>query len=547
VTTLEPYRLPPALSLTRDFLITFPAANIFLVSLSHAVGIPITSAHILLSLIPCIAVAFFWNNRQTTRTIIIALILLTVLFVTAICLSMMLIDIYGDSRSYHGPAVIALSDGWNPYYDWKVCSWDDDYCMRTSKFIDHYPKAQWYISAEFYSLFGNFDIGKCMNFLMLVLCSLIAYQIARSLLPDRRVLPLMIAAAVAANPVAVAQLFSGTVDGILSSTLSIYILLLIGYYFSQKKKFIHQSMLILVYLVNFKFTGLIYATFFTILFVIIILLSQKVFPRFLAFSTLSTLVISVLFIGFNPYLTNLILEKNPFAQAVNINSGSSVLDRQADPEFMSRNRFEKFFISTFSVGKESKTKTPEFALPLSRWKLNRGIAVRFSGFGPLFSAIFIVAIFQAARLRDGPSIALILCVLITVFSTSAGWWPRLAPQTWLVIGLVQLFVLVSVRGAVSRRVAYAVLAAMIFNSALVFAGVFTHQQRSSAKYYRDLRDASAGNLSVVVTDNRFGLLGFYNRRKLVDSLGSEDLVVDICETRRENRVFSICEEPQPIE
>jgi len=546
VTTLEPYRLPPPLSLTRDFLITFPAANILLFSLSHAVGIPITSAHILLSLIPCMVVAYFWNSRHTTRTIVIALILLILLFVTAICLSMMLIDIYGDSRSYHGPAVIALSDGWNPYYDWEVCSWDDDYCMRTSKFIDHYPKAHWYISAEFYSLFGNLDVGKCMNFLMLVLCSLIAYQIARSLLPDRRVLPLMTAMAVAANPVAVAQLFSGTVDGILSSTLSIYILLLIGYYFSQEKKFIHQSMLILVYLVNLKFTGLIYATFFTILVVIIILWFQKIFPRYLAFSALSVLVISVLFIGFNPYLTNLILEKNPFAQAVNIDSGSSVLDRQADPEFTAKNRLEKFIISTFSVGKESNTKTPEFALPLSRWKLNRGIAVRFSGFGPLFSAIFIVAIFQAARLRDGPSITLILCVLITVFSTSAGWWPRLAPQTWLVICLVQLFALVSVRGAVSRRVAYAVLAAMIFNSALVFAGVFTHQQRSSAKYYRDLRDARAGNLSVVVTDNRFGLLGFYNRRKLVDSLGSEDLVVDNCETRRENRIFGICEEPQPI-
>jgi hypothetical protein len=537
--------MPPPLSLARDFLITFPAVNIFIVSLSYAVGIPITSAHILLSLLPCLVMAIYWNYRPTPRTIVIAVFLLAVLFFTAIFLSIMLIDIYGDSRSYHGPAVIALSDGWNPYYDWQVCSWDDDYCIRTSKFIDHYPKAQWYISAEFYSLFGNLDVGKCMNLLMLVLCSLVAYEIARSLLPDRRVLSLMVAMGVAANPVAVAQLFSGTVDGILSSTLSIFILLLIGYFSSREKKYIHQAMLIMIFNVNLKFTGLIYATFFTMLIVLIILWFQKAFPRYLVFCALSTLFVSVLIGGFNPYLTNLILERNPFAEAVNIESGSSVLDRQADPEFTERNRVEKFIISTFSVGKKSDPKTPEFAFPLSRWKLNRGIAVRFSGFGPLFSAIFIVAIFQAARLRDGPSIALIFCVLLTAFSTSAGWWPRLAPQTWLVVCLVQLFVLVSSKGAVNQSVAYTVLAAMILNSGLVFAGVFSHQQRSSARFYRDLRVARARGLPVVVTDNRFGLLGFYNRRKLVDSLESEQQVVVRCVPRRENRIFGICVEPQP--
>jgi len=304
-------------------------------------------------------------------------------------------------------------------------------------------------------------------------------------------------------------------------------------------------MLMIVFLVNLKFTGLIYVILFTILVVTIAAWSQRIIPKYLIFTSFITLALSVFIIGFNPYVTNIVLEKNPFAQAIDIESDSSVLDRQADSVFIKKTRFEKFFISTFSVGKKANPKKPEFAIPLSRWKLNRGIAVRFSGFGPLFSAIFIIAIFQAARLRDAPSVFLVLCVLVTVFSTSAGWWPRLAPQTWLVVCLVQLFVLASVTGATDRRVTSTILAAMILNSALVFAGVFTYQQKASAKYFRDIRDATSGGLPVVVTDNRFGLHGLYNRRKLVDSLGNDDLIVESCDTTRRNRIFGICEEPLP--
>ena len=535
--------IPSPFALLRDFLITFPAVNVILVSLTLAIGIPITSIHVLLSLFPCLVIAYYWNNHHNFRTLITASILLVVLFTSAILLSIWMIDIYGDSRSYHGPAVISLSDGWNPYHDWTICSWDSEYCVQTNEFIDHYPKAQWYISAEFYRLFGDIDVGKCMNLVMLFLCFLVAYQIVDSLLPNRPALSALVSVGIALNPVAVAQLYSGTVDGLLSSTLSIFILLLIGYFFSKEKKYIHQSMLIMIYLVNLKFTGLIYASAFSVLFFIVILWTRSVSSRYFSSSVLITLFISVLIVGFNPYLTNIIVERNPFSGAVEIESGTSVIDQQADAKFLSKNRFEKLFISIFSVGRKSSPKAPEFALPLSRWKLNRGIAVRFAGFGPMFSAIVILGIFQAVRLRDGPSIALTLCVLITVFATSAGWWPRLAPQMWLVLCLVHLFVLVGVTGPLSQKVAVGVLAAMILNSALVFAGVFTYQRNASSKFYQDLLDARADSLSLVVTDNRHNLLGFYNRRKIVDSLGSDELVVAGCETRKENRIFGICRGP----
>jgi hypothetical protein len=532
--------------MVRDFLIAFPLVNTILVSVSLAVGISITPAHILFSFLPCLAISFFWNNWPNSGTFFFVIILLAILFITAISSSIILIDVYGDSRSYHGPAVIALADGWNPYYNWKICRWDDDYCIQTSKFIDHYPKAQWYISAEFYSLFRNLDVGKSMNVLMLFLCFLVAYEIAASLLPKQRIIGLAVAICVALNPVAVAQLFSGTVDGILSSAISIIVLLLVNFLFTREKRHFHKAMFMTVYFVNLKYTGLIYALILVFLIVTISSLWKRKFQKQIAVSGFSTIFFSVFVIGFNPYVTNLLTEKNPFALAIDVASGSSVIDLQADPEFISKNRFEKFLIATFSVGKESKPKEPELTVPLSRWKLNRGIAVRFSGFGPLFSAIFVVVIFQAARLRDGPSVILILTVLITVFSTTAGWWPRLAPQMWLAVCLVQLFVLVSVEGAVSRRVAHVVVAAMILNSALVFAGVFAYQRRASARFHRDLQDAKAHSQPVVVVDNRLGLVGFYNRRKLVDSLATNDQIVMECETLRKNRIFGICAERESL-
>ncbi len=275
---IDPHRLPPAVSLVRDFLIIFPTANIVVVWISFLFGVPITAAHLLVSFFFCAAAAFLWQGQKSVRTSLVAFLLLFLLFISAIFLSISLIDIYGDYRSYHGPAVIALSDGWNPLYEWNVCEWDDTNCMRTSKFIDHYPKAQWYISAEFYSLFNNLDTGKCMNLLMLALCFIVAYEVVRSLLPDQPYVSLVISAVIAANPVTIAQLFSGTVDGLLSSVLSIFILLQIRYIFSNEKKYLYLSIVISVYLINIKFTGLIYAVTFSTLLVLIIFLMRKKFP-----------------------------------------------------------------------------------------------------------------------------------------------------------------------------------------------------------------------------------------------------------------------------
>lgn len=85
-----------------------------------------------------------------------------------------MIDMEYDSRSNHGPAIIALADGWNSFREPHVCDWNPEHRTPTHVFIDPYPKAQWYLSAETHLLFCDIDASKAMNVLLLILAGIVS-------------------------------------------------------------------------------------------------------------------------------------------------------------------------------------------------------------------------------------------------------------------------------------------------------------------------------------------------------------------------------------
>jgi hypothetical protein len=381
-----------------DILVLFPITNLVIIQLSFLLGVQLSAFHTILSLPVCFCLAYWWQPRRNLRDSVTAAFLFFALAALAVVLSVAFVDAYYDSRSYHGPAVIALSDGWNPLHDPHLCEWDVDYCVPTHTIIDHYPKAQWHVAAGLYAIFGDIDTGKSFGLLQLVLCFLVSLEFAGRLFPEKSFAPFVWAAVAAVNPVAVAQLFTGYVDGLMASTFALYALLLSSYVFFADRKSLYRAALVLPYLVNIKFTGLVYAAVFTGLMIVMVVLRRGRSPRRLLSITLASGVASVTVLGFNPYVVNFVEQSNPFFPA---RQGSfDVLKRQVDPGFMAKTRIEKFVIAQFSVPDEEQPRRPVWSVPLSRLKTGTEVDRRFSGFGAFFSALGDPRHFHDAGLRN---------------------------------------------------------------------------------------------------------------------------------------------------
>jgi len=528
------------IQLLRDALLLFPVTNLSIVCVSFLVGSSISPFHPTLSIPLCLFLAHRWQSKKAHRTFLVASFLFVLLFAAAVLVSVLMVDAGHDSRSYHGPAVIALSDGWNPLHERHVCRWDEAHCTPTNKLIDHYPKGQWYIAAGLYSFSGNIEAGKSLNLLMLILCFIVSYELVVKVLQGRRVVSLISAIAMTANPVAVAQLFSGYLDGLLASVFTIYAILLIDYLIYSQKKRLYQAALILPYLINIKFTGLVYSAVFTSLFVLVFVLWRRKFPHLLVLNTLIATAFSVAAIGVNPYVINLLEKKNLFFPAYQPGVNVDIIRNQASSDFMKRNRFEKFVIANFSVSDENDHQIPVPVMPFTRFESSPKVDQRFSGFGSLFSGILIIAILQSLWPREKIYTVLVLTVIATVFSTSACWWARLAPQTWLAVCLIELGAVAAAKNAWGRKLAQAMMVVMILNSSLVLARVAYRQGQNSARFYKHIGIVRMEGRAVQIVENRYGLFGFYNRRKVIDSLGEDARIVGGCESERRNRIFRIC-------
>ncbi|MDP8217117.1 MAG: hypothetical protein P9M03_00115 [Candidatus Theseobacter exili] len=390
-------------------------------------------------------------------------------------------------------------------------------------------------------MFKNIETGKCLNVLMLFLSFTTSLSFIYKLFNGKRFASFVAAIAIAFNPISAVQIFSGFVDGLLASTFTVYAILLTDYFLFNQKKSLYQAILILPFLINLKFTGLVYSVIFTTLLIAFYILYKKNIPKKLILLTIISGLFSLAVIGFNPYVSNVVEKKNPFYPVYQPRS-PNIISKMACPDFISKNRFCKFIISTFSVHDKSEYMKPVLSMPFSTLEPAPGIEARFAGFGPLFSGVFIIALLQLFLLRDGVFCILVLIIAATIFSTSACWWARLAPQTWLVVGLIELGIYYRLRKSWLKCFVLAVLVTMIANTSLVFTKIVLKQTRMTKQFHKDIDIVKRENFSIEINDNAKNHFKFYNKRKVIDTAGENITIVKNCKIKSKNQIFNICTE-----
>jgi len=382
------------------------------------------------------------------------------LFLITVAVSSQLYDTTYDGRAYHQEAIIRLAQGYNPYYQ----QLDEDQELH-ALWINHYPKAVEIVSSALYAFTGNIETGKAFNLLFMISNILMGLGVFLRWGRLSQGAGLVFSLILGLNPVAVCQSLSYYVDGQTWSLLLAAAYLIFLFVLEKKPAWNMILALVIFSLANIKFTSLVYLMVMMAVYYLILLLTRpgKELIQTVMVTGISILI-AVFFIGFNPYVTNTLINGHPFYPVYGENK-LDIITGNAPHEFKDKNRFEKFYLSFLGRSgnlmrawsdEKIDLKIP-FTLDLKEIKAMAGCDVRVAGFGPLFSGIFLVSALlyflnkpgklgggKGGKEKDcfpGKSIwidALLFFVVFSVVINPEFWWARYVPQLWAVPVLMLL-------------------------------------------------------------------------------------------------------------
>ncbi|MGZ5486707.1 MAG: hypothetical protein ACXWFB_12510, partial [Nitrososphaeraceae archaeon] len=325
----------------------------------------------------------------------------------------------------------------------------------------------------------------------------------------------LISALFALNPVTINQIYTFYIDGQVGSLLCC---LLIGSYmlyncFDKYKLLLFSSIVII--LLNIKFTCIPFAGVFILGLLIALYCNKKnIFRKVFIVASLSS-IISIGFVGYNPYITNIINHENPFYPLLG-KIKKDIMTGNSPKGFNNKNRFEKFSISIFShpdnileiTNRSPVTKVP-FILNKQDIFNSFGVDQRISGFGFLFEEILLLAIAIYCSIlffswtEFGRCLTYIIgFLLFSVFLMSEAWWARYVPQLWFVCLII--FIAAELNKYVYiKYLGYVLLMLIMLNSFCIMALTFIYSVKDTVNIEYQLSQIKMLNKTVKVNFGAF--------------------------------------------
>lgn len=386
-----------------------------------------------------------------------------------------------DGQWYHFQAKAALLEGWSAYretFRGAPSLGEAGYTV----WPQHYPRAHWIVMVLPSAAGLSLEAGKYVQFVMLAGAGLTAFAALR-LAGLSLTASLFAALALAANPVALVQLFTRLNDGLLISCLLAFSMLVLLW--ALQRRAIHLVMmgLVIMFAVGLKFTAIPFFVVACGLAVAALVwwngLEQTRLP---AAAMLGAGLLGVFGLGFAPYVVNIVEFGHPFYPLIGGRENAETLDiitGIAPPVLDGKSGPSALFFSLFS---ETHTGWPP-GEPSLKWPftLRSGELyaagapdTQIAGFGPFFSGALAVCVILTGllllRFRTNHPVMLALAITFMVFVLTAAfpqsWWARYAPQTWLVPGGVALAALFT-QDRLMRGFAFGIAGILLVNSALM--------------------------------------------------------------------------------
>ena len=471
------------------FILMF-ANTLIITSALFLINIPISIFHLPVSLILGVIELKLIRN-ENIKNIILALITFVIVFSVSCLLCGHVYDDSADGNGYHKFAIGLLKNEWNPIYDSqekiiKKLNLD----AEENLWVEHYPKATWIYGANVYKLTNNIETAKTFNLMaVFTLFFVITYLINK--IYQKKLIAIMLAIGACTFPIIWQQIFCLYLDGF----MGIILLLLIIYFYlfiknNQNKEYFLISASLIIIISNIKYTGLFYAGIFCLGYYIYYLINKiknKDYKPLIKTTVSFTIVllISLLIVGSNSYIKNLITKGNPLYPIIGKDK-VDIITPQQPQLFANKSPIEKNFYSIFSYTANYATTfnqgTPKLKIPFTSNMNNELLSIvedtRIGGFGIYFSGVFIISIiviivYTISKIKNKEyekiifiGIPFVITILLMFFFKES-WWARYSPQTYFIV-LMALFILLTSQNKKLYALASVLLLLCSFNSALIF-------------------------------------------------------------------------------
>jgi hypothetical protein len=307
-------------------------------------------------------------------------------------------DVSYDGMYYHEPAIIALSEGWNPIYDKSLPITAEPSFSR--QLIEASPKASWSIEASISKLTGNLDSATCLNLIVDLIALIFVYSAVRELGFDHtNSITLSLLAVL--TEITMDQIFSFREDsisyGFFLVALSSMVMIIRN---KSKEVYFACFSAALILLAATKFTNLFVVT--PLLLVITYLMLKNHWYKNKTFRIGVVLgLLFALILTFNPYISNIIKYKAvdyPYNNAL-ITKNSK--DTGVPVNLRSDNKLELFFYGIFARtndidpgarGSNAKLKIPFSIYPNEIDSEADTAAKTVGGYGLIFSGLLIISL-----------------------------------------------------------------------------------------------------------------------------------------------------------
>ena len=496
---------------------TFMGLDLIFASLSFAFGFRLSYLNIVLAFVVtfffCYALQAKIQKSENKRGIFLQSFLsFTVLFALFLRISTYFYDVSYDGQTYHQDAIIALSNGWNPYYGLLPQSF--------YLWVNHYAKASEILASSLYLLTGHIEQGKVFNFLFILAVFSLSFAFTLRWGKLNTLQSFFLSLILALNPVSITQSLCFYVDGQLASGITLLILSLALVFLRLEIPEIMLLFLSILFVVNLKFTGLVYALIFVAfgLFFIFLWKDALHFKKVAIISGLAFLI-ALAGVGFNPYITNTLTKGNPLyplagAQKIDILTNNT-------PEidsihFRSLNRFQQFFYATFSKSHSKlhiEEYPPKIPFGISKEELSSygDSSLLFGGFGPFFSGLLLTSLILGTillfTLKTAPlgwmSGGILFALMFSAFLNQGVWWARYVPQLWLIIALVPMLVYVYASQKWMHRLSHGLLLLATINLLLVLTSHYAIQSKYSQQVKSQILSLSKEKQPLKVHFNTF--------------------------------------------
>ena len=340
-------------------LFLFPVTLFSIATLWLMLGLDVNAVLFPLSMV--ISAVFFYllltsegYKKQTVWGILVFAVGLCAILFT---ISGQFYDFSFDGQWYHQDAIILLKNGWNPFYDQPIL--DEIASGKNANYINCYPKAPWTISACVYATSGAIEYAKFYQLVLLFASFFLSLHFMLRWFPLSILSAFLLSFVVAFSPVVVGQTLSFYVDGQLAvfTLLTLYFLCDWVSNLESKVPLVLLG-LCLIYLANIKFTGLIYSMVFLFFAFSWVLWKEreKALKMVLKLSVIMT--VAIFLFGYATYPRNILQHGHPFYPIMGKNNeGKEIAAAQYPKNFFGKNRFEKFYLSSFALPNYTAPKT----------------------------------------------------------------------------------------------------------------------------------------------------------------------------------------------